>query len=93
MAVRDAARRLHIVPVGSLGIVVSAFKREEITLQEGEAEQARLYISSTSRRSGSTRSWRTISKSLDEISHLGYMCYMPYLTRRCINENPNYDKG
>lgn len=36
MAVRDAARRLHIVPVGSLGIVVSAYKRREITLQEAE---------------------------------------------------------
>jgi predicted nucleic acid-binding protein len=36
MAVRDVARRHHIVPVGSLGIVVSAFRRKEITLQEAE---------------------------------------------------------
>lgn len=43
MAVRDAARRLHIVPVGSLGIVVSAFKREELTLQEAEDYIADLY--------------------------------------------------
>jgi len=43
MAVRDAARRLHIVPVGSLGIVVSAFKREEITLQEAESYIGDLY--------------------------------------------------
>jgi predicted nucleic acid-binding protein len=43
MAVRDAARRLHIVPVGSLGIVVSAFKRKEITLQEAERYIGDLY--------------------------------------------------
>lgn len=43
MAVRDAARRLHIVPVGSLGIVVSAFKRKEITLQEAESYIGDLY--------------------------------------------------
>lgn len=43
MAVRDAARHLHIVPVGSLGIVVSAFKREEITLQEAEGYITDLY--------------------------------------------------
>lgn len=36
MAVRHAARRLHFVPVGSLGIVVLAFKRRQITLQEAE---------------------------------------------------------
>ena len=43
MAVRDAARRLHIVPVGSLGIVISAFKGEEITLQEAELYIAELH--------------------------------------------------
>ena len=43
MAVRDAAKHLHIVPVGSLGIVVSAFKREEITLQEAEHYIAELH--------------------------------------------------
>jgi hypothetical protein len=34
MAVRDAAKHLQIVPVCSLGIVVSAFKQKEITLEE-----------------------------------------------------------
>jgi predicted nucleic acid-binding protein len=43
MAVRAAAGRLHIVPVGSLGIVVSAFKRGEITLQEAERFISDLY--------------------------------------------------
>ena len=43
MAVRDAAKRFHIVPVGSLGIVVSAFKREEITLEEAERYIAELH--------------------------------------------------
>ncbi|PIU49228.1 MAG: hypothetical protein COS92_07730 [Desulfobacterales bacterium CG07_land_8_20_14_0_80_52_14] len=43
MAVRAAAGRLHIVSVGSLGIVVSAFKRGEITLQEAERFIADLY--------------------------------------------------
>lgn len=36
MAVRDAAKRLRIVPVGSLGIVVSTFKEKQITLEEAE---------------------------------------------------------
>jgi predicted nucleic acid-binding protein len=43
MAVRDAARDLHMVPVGSLGIVVLAFKRGEVTLQEAEGYIADLY--------------------------------------------------
>jgi len=43
MAVRDAARHLHIVPVGSSGIVVSAFKQGEITLQEAEGYITDLY--------------------------------------------------
>jgi len=43
MAVRTAARRFHVVPVGSLGIVVSAFKRGEVTLQEAERFIADLY--------------------------------------------------
>jgi hypothetical protein len=34
MAVRHVARRFDFVPVGSLGIVVLAFKRKQITLQE-----------------------------------------------------------
>lgn len=43
MAVRDAAKRLHLVPVGSLGIVVSAYKRGEITFQEAERYISELY--------------------------------------------------
>lgn len=43
MAVRSAARQFHIVPVGSLGIVVSAFKRREISLEEAEHYIADLY--------------------------------------------------
>ena len=43
MAVRDAAKRLYIVPVGSLGIVVSAYKRGEITLEEAERYIGNLY--------------------------------------------------
>ena len=42
MAVRHAVRRLHFVPVGSLGIVVLAFKRKEIALQEAERLHRRL---------------------------------------------------
>lgn len=36
LAVRDAARRLNLVPVGSLGIIVKAFKQEIMTLQDAE---------------------------------------------------------
>ena len=43
MAVRDAARNFHIVPVGSLGIVISAFKRGEIELHETERHITDLY--------------------------------------------------
>ncbi len=43
MAVRSAARQFHIVPVGSLGIVVSAFKRGEISMEEAEHYIADLY--------------------------------------------------
>jgi len=43
MAVRDAVKHLHILPVGSLGIVVSAFRRKEITLQEAEHYIAELH--------------------------------------------------
>lgn len=43
MAVRDAARNLDIVPVGSLGIVISAFKRGEIELHEAERHITDLY--------------------------------------------------
>lgn len=43
MAVRAAAKRLHITPVGSLGIVVLEYKRGAITLQEAERCIADLY--------------------------------------------------
>lgn len=43
MAVRTAAKRLHITPVGSLGIVVLEYKRGTITLQEAERYIADLY--------------------------------------------------
>ena len=47
MAVRAAAKQLKILPVGSLGIVVSAFKRGELTLQEAERFIADLYDTSS----------------------------------------------
>ena len=43
MAVRDAARRLNLVPVGSLGIIVTAYKREDISLNDAERYIANLY--------------------------------------------------
>ena len=36
LAVRDAANLLNIIPVGSLGIVVKAYKSEQISLSEAE---------------------------------------------------------
>jgi len=43
LAVRDAARRLNLVPVGSLGIVVIAYKRKDISLPDAERYIADLY--------------------------------------------------
>ncbi len=43
MALRTAARRFNVVPVGSLGIVVAAFKRGEASLKEAERYIADLY--------------------------------------------------
>ncbi len=43
LAVRDAARRLNLIPVGSLGIVVTAYKRKEISLPNAERYIADLY--------------------------------------------------
>jgi predicted nucleic acid-binding protein len=43
MAVRNAARLLNLVPVGSLGIIVAAYKREVVSLQEAEHNIADLY--------------------------------------------------
>jgi predicted nucleic acid-binding protein len=43
LAVRDVARRLKLIPVGSLGIVVMAHKRKEISLLDAERYIADLY--------------------------------------------------
>lgn len=43
LAVRDAARILELVPVGSLGIVVAAHRGEKISLSEAEHFIADLY--------------------------------------------------
>ena len=43
LAVRDAARRLNLVPVGSLGIVVMAYKQKDISLPDAERHIAELY--------------------------------------------------
>lgn len=43
LAVRDAAKHLNLTPVGSLGIVVMAYKRREISLTDAERYVARLY--------------------------------------------------
>lgn len=47
LAVRDAAQRLNLVPVGSLGIVVMAYKRKDISLQHAERYIADLYDESS----------------------------------------------
>jgi predicted nucleic acid-binding protein len=43
LAVRDAARRFNIVPVGSLGIIVAAYEHEVITRDDAEVYMAKLY--------------------------------------------------
>jgi len=43
LAVRDAARVLELVPVGSLGIVVAAYKQKQLSLSEAEHFIADLY--------------------------------------------------
>jgi predicted nucleic acid-binding protein len=43
MAVRKATKRLNVVPLGSLGVVVAAFKAKEISLEEAEGYIADLY--------------------------------------------------
>jgi len=43
LAVREAAKQLGLVPVGSLGIVVSAFKHGELSLEKAEKYIADLY--------------------------------------------------
>lgn len=43
LAVRDASKRLHLLPVGSLGIVVRAFERGGLSLQDAERRILALY--------------------------------------------------
>lgn len=43
MALRTAARRFNITPVGSLGVVVATFKGGEVSLEEAERYIADLY--------------------------------------------------
>lgn len=43
MAVRDAAQRLKLVPVGSVGIVVAAYKHGVLSLHDAELCIANLY--------------------------------------------------
>lgn len=43
MAAREAAKRLVLTPVGSLGVVIRAYRRGLLTLSEAEAAIADLY--------------------------------------------------
>lgn len=43
MAVRDAAKRLDLVPVGSLGVVVKAYEQGQISLEDAENNIGNLY--------------------------------------------------
>lgn len=43
LAVREAAKRLNLIPVGSLGIVVRAYRLRRISLSEAERHIADLY--------------------------------------------------
>jgi len=36
MAVRDAAKRLDLIPVGSLGVIVKVYERGQISLEDAE---------------------------------------------------------
>jgi len=47
LAVRDTAKRLNLIPVGSLGIVVKAFRMRQISLAEAEHSIADLDQSSS----------------------------------------------
>jgi predicted nucleic acid-binding protein len=47
MAVRDAARHLSLTPVGSLGVVVRAYRRGRFSLADAEQYLERLYDVST----------------------------------------------
>ena len=43
MAVRDAAKRLDMVPVGSLGIVVKGYKKNRLSLSQAAQYLEDLY--------------------------------------------------
>ena len=47
LSVREAARKLNITPIGSLGIIVRAYKLNCISIQEAESCMMSLYNSST----------------------------------------------
>ncbi len=47
LAVRDAAKRLKVLPVGSLGIVVRAYRRGSISMEKGRELIWKLYKSSS----------------------------------------------
>jgi predicted nucleic acid-binding protein len=47
LAVRDAAKRLHVTPVGSLGVVVRAYQQSHVTLTEAERHITALYAVSS----------------------------------------------
>jgi len=43
MAVRDAAKRLDLIPVGSLGVIVKVYERGQISLEDAEDYIGNLY--------------------------------------------------
>jgi predicted nucleic acid-binding protein len=43
LAVRDTARRFGLIPVGSLGVVVRAYRVGDISLEDAEQHLADLY--------------------------------------------------
>ncbi len=47
LAARDAAQRLAITPVGSLGVIVRAFRLGRVTLEEAERLLRRLHDDTT----------------------------------------------
>lgn len=47
LAARDAARRLSITPVGSLGVIVRAFRLDRLSLEDAERLLRRLHEATT----------------------------------------------
>jgi predicted nucleic acid-binding protein len=47
LAVREAARRLNLIPVGSLGVIVRAYRSKWLTLAEAEDHLNRLQVTSS----------------------------------------------